>query len=549
MDKFWLDNYPDIIEHNIDPNDFTNLGELLRHCCEKHPELPAFTCFGVSLSFAELDDLSARFAHFLSSKLKLRKGNKLAIMLPNILQFPVVMFAALRLGIVIVNVNPLYTTPELTHQMNDSGAKTIVVMDRFAHIVQSAMPKTPLENVVVTGFGDLLGFKGSLINIALRFKQVPKWSIKSALSFKSAIKSSPIAKDADISPSDLAFLQYTGGTTGVAKGAMLSHSNIVANILQLYAWVEPFHDKEIGTVIEPLPMYHIYSLTVSMTFMYLASNSVLIPNPRDRAGFVKLLRKTKFSLFVGLNTLFNSLVHDPDFNKIDFSSLKHTIAGGMAMQESVANQWKAVTGTVVIQAYGLTETSPAVCANLFDSKEFSGNVGLPLPSTHIAIMDENNKELGCNEVGELCVKGPQVMQGYWRREKETKATIIDGWLHTGDMASINDKGEISIVDRKKDMIIVSGFNVYPNEVEDVIATHPDVVEVAVIGVESSRTGEAVKAYIVPESDSLTEEALIKYCRKHLTAYKVPKLIQFKHELPKSNVGKILRRELRDDKDT
>ena len=486
-------------------------------------------------------------------ELGLKKGDRVAIMMPNCLQYPIATFGVLRAGLTVVNVNPLYTARELKHQLVDAGASAIVVVDNFGHTVQDVLADTPLKQVITTGLGDMIGFpKGAIVNFVLKYvkKMVPDYDIPGAVRFRDALAAGKrhALPQVDIDPGDIAFLQYTGGTTGVAKGAMLTHRNLVANMQQASAWLganQLERGKEI--IITALPLYHIFALTANgLVFMELGGLNHLITNPRDMPGFVKELKGTRFTAITGVNTLFNGLLNTPGFDEVDFSSLKVTLGGGMAVQRAVAERWKKVTGVTLVEAYGLTETSPAACINPLDIKEFNGSIGLPIPSTDVCVKDDDGNVLATGQVGELCVKGPQVMKGYWQRPEETAKVIdADGWLHTGDMARIDDKGFVYIVDRKKDMILVSGFNVYPNEVEDVVAAMPGVLEVAAIGVPDERSGEAVKLFVVRKDPSLTAEQIKAYCRETLTGYKQPRHIEFRTELPKTNVGKILRKELRD----
>ncbi|MBT8040556.1 MAG: AMP-binding protein [Xanthomonadales bacterium] len=520
---------------------------------EKYTDRPAYINFDKKLSFDEWNRLSRDFAAYLQS-LGLQKGDRIALMMPNILQYPVAIMGALRAGLVVVNTNPLYTGRELKHQLNDSGARAIVVIENFASVLEKVIDDVPVEHVITTRVGDLLGFpKGILINLALKYikKAVPSFSLPGAIGFGEALRegSRHQLHQVELSLDDLAFLQYTGGTTGVAKGAMLTHRNIVANTLQSKAWIGSADlGKDVEWVVSALPLYHIFALTANcFAFMSMGGVNVLITNPRDEQGFVKELKKIPFTFFPGVNTLFNMLLHTPGFADLDFSTLKAALGGGMAVQRAVAEKWQEVTGSRLIEAYGLTETSPAACINPMDIEEFNGCIGLPISSTEGAIMDDDGNLLAQGEVGELVLRGPQVMKGYWQRPEETAKVITeDGWLRTGDVAMMTEEGFFKIVDRKKDMILVSGFNVFPNEIEDVVAHHPKVQEVAVIGVPDSKSTEAVKMFVVPKDSSLTEEELRAYCKNELTGYKRPRHIEFRDELPKSNVGKILRRELRDE---
>jgi long-chain acyl-CoA synthetase len=507
---------------------------------------------GSTLSFAQLDELSRAFGAWLQHKAGLIPGDRVALMMPNILQYPVALFGALRAGMVVVNTNPLYTARELEHQLKDSGAKAIVIVENFAHVLQQVLPRTTLKHVLVTGVGDLLSSpKGLIVNLVLRHvrKQVPPWRMPGSMSFKNVLgiglglKLAPVT----LGPEDIAFLQYTGGTTGVAKAAVLTHRNMVANLLQSLVWIRPSLQAGGGRiVITALPLYHIFALTSNcLAFLPLGARNVLITNPRDFPGFVAELKKYKFNFISGVNTLLNALLHTPGFESVDFSALRATFAGGMAVQPAVAARWKEVTGNHIAQGWGLTETSPMVTANPI-GMPFNGSVGLPVPSTDVSIRDDAGLELPVNGVGEICVFGPQVMRGYWNRPDETEKVMFGDWLRTGDIGRMDEKGFVYIEDRKKDMILVSGFNVYPNEIEGVLAAHPGVLEVAVVAQPDDNSGEAVAVFVVKKDPNLTAEALIAFSRKELTGYKVPKHVYFRTELPKTNVGKILRRALRDE---
>jgi long-chain acyl-CoA synthetase len=507
----------------------------------------------VTLRYREVDRLSRDFGAYLQG-LGLGKGERVAIMMPNTLQYPVALFGALRAGLTVVNVNPLYTPRELEHQLIDSGAAAIVIIENFAHTLQEVVGKTAVKTVITTQLGDLFPFfKRVLVNAVVKYvkKMVPAWSIPGATPFRQALSEGAARTlvDVPLNHGDLAFLQYTGGTTGVAKGAMLTHGNIVANLQQASAWLDSVSKPGEETIITALPLYHIFSLTVNgLTFMKAGGHNILITNPRDMPGFVKELGKVKFTAITGVNTLFNGLLHTPGFDRLDFSTLKLSVAGGMAAQRAVAESWRKVTGTALIEGYGLTETSPLAAANPLTLKEFNGSIGLPLPSTDLSIRDDEGRELGIGKdaVGEICIRGPQVMRGYWNRPDETAKVMFDGgYLRTGDIGYMDEQGYTRIVDRKKDMILVSGFNVYPNEIEDVAALHPGVLEAAAVGVSDEKTGEAVKLVVVKKDPALTVEALIEHCRQHLTSYKVPRRVEFRAELPKTNVGKILRRLLRE----
>ena len=549
----WLAHYPPGVPAEIDASVQPSIVAMFEATCARHPLRPAYSSFGKTLTWAELDRRSARFAAFLANEWKLGKGDRLAIMLPNLLQYPIALFGALRAGLTVVNVNPLYTARELQHQLEDSGAESIVVLENFAATLQEAIGKTHVEHVIVTSIGDQLGFpKGPLINFAVKHvkKMVPHWSLPGHLRFGDVLRrgAGMQVPTVQLGHDDIAFLQYTGGTTGVAKGAMLTHGNMVANTLQLAAWVGDLFTQGEEQIITALPLYHIFSLTVNAILMaYFGGENVLITNPRDIPAFVKTLKKSHWSAITGVNTLYNALLNHPDFASVDCSRVKFALAGGMAVQRAVAERWKKATGIPLIEGYGLTETSPVVTANPLDIKDYTGSIGMPLPSTDVALRDDDDRDAAPGQPGELCVRGPQVTKGYWNRSEET-AKVVDanGWLRTGDIARMDEKGLLYIVDRKKDMILVSGFNVYPNEIEDVVAHHPGVLEVAAIGVPDEHSGEVVKLFVVKKDPALTEAALKQYCHDELTGYKRPKYIEFRKELPKSNVGKILRRELRDD---
>ncbi|MBL8436662.1 MAG: long-chain-fatty-acid--CoA ligase [Zoogloeaceae bacterium] len=551
MDKIWLKSYPPGIPAEVDLHEFQSIGDLFERSVDRFRDKVAFENLGRQLTYGELDRLSARFAAYLRGALGLPKGARVALMMPNMLQYPAALFGALRAGCVVVNCNPLYTPRELEHQLRDSGATVVVILENFARTLQEVLPRLQVSQVVVTAMGDLLGFpKGALVNFVVRRvkKMVPDWSLPGAVGFREALAQGdahPFMPEA-VGHSDLAFLQYTGGTTGVAKGAMLTHGNIIANLQQAHAWIRACLDEGRETVVTALPLYHIFSLTANcLIFLKLGARNLLITNARDIPAFVKELSRTRFTAITGVNTLFNALLAHPDFAKIDFSALRLSLGGGMAVQQAVAERWRAVTGRVLVEAYGLTETSPAVCINPTDLESFNHAIGLPISSTEVSIRDDAGVEVPVGGVGELCVRGPQVMIGYWGRPEETaKVMTADGFLRTGDIAMMDAKGFVRLVDRKKDMILVSGFNVYPNEVEEVAASHPGVMEVAAIGVPDEHSGEAVKLFVVRKDPGLTVEALLAHCRTGLTAYKVPKFVEFRDELPKTNVGKILRRALR-----
>ena len=550
----WLANYPAGVDAQIDVNKYASVPAVLDEAFERFRDKPAFANFGRKLTYGQVDEMSRQFAGYLTGVLKLSKGDRIAIMMPNVLQYPIALFGALRAGLIVVNTNPLYTARELQHQMEDSGAKAIVVLDNFAATLQQVIDKTDVKHVITTGIGDLLGFpKGAIVNFVLKHvkKMVPSFNLPQAVRFRDALSRGAAhpMPTVSLSHDDIAFLQYTGGTTGVAKGAMLTHGNMVANMLQSDAWIGAATTVGEEVIITALPLYHIFSLTANgLVFTRLGGLNWLITNPRDMPGFVKELKQSGFTAITGVNTLFNGLLNTPGFAELDFSRLHMTLGGGMAVQRSVAENWKKVTGCTLAEAYGLTETSPAVCINPLDLKQYNGSIGLPIPSTDVAIWSEDGQPLPTGEAGELMVRGPQVMKGYWQRPEETKNVLgDDGWLHTGDIAKMDENGYFYIVDRKKDMILVSGFNVYPNEVEDAVMEHPGVLEVAAVGMPDEHSGEIVKIFVVRKDPKLTEEALKEFCRTVLTGYKRPKLIEFRDELPKSNVGKILRRELRDEK--
>jgi len=548
----WLAHYPAGVPAEIDVDEFPSVVSVLERAIERYRDRPAFENLGKSLTYAQVDELSGRFAAYLLGALQLKTGDRVAIMLPNCLQYPIATFGILRAGLTVVNVNPLYTPRELKHQLVDSGATAIVVMDNFAHTVQDVIAQTQVRHVITTGLGDMLDFpKRGIVNFVLRYvkKMVPDYAIAGAVRFREALEigSSHALPPVEIDPGDIAFLQYTGGTTGIAKGAMLTHRNLVANMQQASAWIGNNVRAGDEVIVTALPLYHIFALTANgLVFMKLGGYNHLITNPRDMSGFVKELSKIPFTAITGVNTLFNGLLNTPGFDKLDFSHLRMTLGGGMAVQRSVAERWKQVTGCTLVEAYGLTETSPAACINPMDLPEYNGAIGLPVPSTDACIKDDNGRQLPVGEVGELCIMGPQVMLGYWQRPAET-AEVIDaeGWLHTGDMARMDENGFFYIVDRKKDMILVSGFNVYPNEIEDVIAMMPGVREVAAVGVPDEKSGEAVKVVVVRKDPTLTADQVKDYAREFLTGYKHPKYVEFRDELPKTNVGKILRRELRE----
>ncbi|MGY6273269.1 AMP-binding protein [Achromobacter denitrificans] len=550
MERIWQKSYPSGVPAEIEMDGATTLVSVVRDSCERYADKTAYISMGKSLRYAELDRLTRDFAAWLHAH-GLGRGDRVALMMPNLLQYPVCLFGALRAGCVVVNCNPLYTAHELQHQLADSGARAIVVADNFAATLQKALADTAVERVLVTSIGELLGpLKGRLVDFVVRRvkRMVPAWSLPSATKLGDALRAGRGAPFAEVAldQRDLACLQYTGGTTGVAKAAMLTHGNLVANLSQAYAWVKPLVTEGKECIVTALPLYHIFALTANcLTFMKMGASNLLIINPRDIPGLIREMRKVPFSAFTGVNTLFNALLNDPGFARLDFSRLRLTMGGGMAVQRSVAERWRAVTGRSLAQAYGLTETSPAVTINPLDVKAFTGSIGLPVPSTDISIRDDEGRELGIGESGEICVRGPQVTQGYWKRPDETALVLYpDGFLRTGDIGYVDENGYVFLVDRKKDMILVSGFNVYPNEVEDAAALHPGVKEVAAVGVPDERSGEAVKLYVIRKDPALDAAALIAHCRQLLTGYKVPRYVEFRDDLPRTNVGKILRRELK-----
>jgi long-chain acyl-CoA synthetase len=553
MERVWLQSYPPTVPADIGPLQDSSLADLMGKACKRYAGKAAYLSMGKSLSFTELDLLASEFAGWLQSQ-GLGKGSRVALMMPNLFQYPVCLFGALRAGCVVVNVNPLYTPRELEHQMKDSGAEAIVVVENFAHTVQQVLPHCPaLRHVVVTPMGELLGaIKGTLVNLVVRHvkKLVPVWNIPGAVTLKHALATGRGHgfQPPQLGLDDLAFLQYTGGTTGVAKGAMLSHRNIVSNVTQAWAWISPAVHENQELIVTALPLYHIFALTANcLTFMRIGATNLLIANPRDIPGFVKELGKHPFTVITGVNTLFNALLHNAEFAKLNFSNLRITLGGGMSVMKPVADRWQQVTGKPLAQAYGLTETSPAVTINPLDLPEFNGAIGLPISSTEISIRNDAGEEVSLGQVGEICVRGPQVTRGYWQRPEESAAMFFpDGFLHTGDMGYVDPKGFVFLVDRKKDMILVSGFNVYPNEIEEVVAAHPGVREVAAIGIPDERSGEAVKIFVVRKDPMLTAEAIVAYCRTQLTSYKVPHHVEFRDDLPKTNVGKVLRRALKEE---
>ncbi|OON60281.1 long-chain fatty acid--CoA ligase [Massilia sp. KIM] len=556
MDKFWLKSYEEGVPAEIDPTQYRSLTHLLEEAFRKYADRKAYACMGKSITFAELDAMSARMGAWLQDR-GLKPGARVALMMPNVLQYPVALAAVLRAGYVVVNVNPLYTPRELQHQLSDSGAEAIVVLENFAHTVEQVVANTAVKHVVVATMGDLLGLKGLLVNLVVRKvkKMVPGFSLPGAVAFNKVLSEGTrlSLKPVTIGHDDIAFLQYTGGTTGVSKGAVLLHRHVIANVLQNEAWFGPTLARmkagEQPQFVCALPLYHIYALTVcALLGLRTGGMNLLIPNPRDIGGFIKELGGYRINIFPAVNTLYNGLVNNPDFARLDFSGLMVCPGGGMAVQKAVADKWLKITGTPIVEGYGLSETSPVVTANRCDITDFTGTIGLPLPSTEIRILDEQDREAPFGTAGEIAVRGPQVMAGYWQRDDETaKVMTADGFFKTGDVGIMDEQGYTRIVDRKKDMILVSGFNVYPNEIEGVVAAHPGVLEVACVGVPDQHSGEAVKLYVVRKDPKLSVEELMAFCKEQLTGYKRPKFIEFRETLPKTNVGKILRRELRDEK--
>lgn len=552
MEKIWLKNYPSDVPEEIDPDRFASLAELLENSVSQYADQPAFINMGAVMTYRKLEERSRAFAAYLQNGLGLKKGDRVALMMPNLLQYPIALFGILRAGMVVVNVNPLYTPRELEHQLNDSGTTAIVIVSNFAHTLEKIVFNTKVKHVILTRMGDQLSRpKATLVDFVVKYvkRLVPKYNLPDAISFRRAMHYGYRMQyiKPNISGDDLAFLQYTGGTTGVAKGAMLTHRNMLANLEQARAAYGPVLKFGAEFVVTALPLYHVFALMVNcLLFINVGGVNLLITNPRDVPGTIKELAKYPVTSITGVNTLFNAWLHNAEFQKLDFSKLRLTVGGGMPVQKVVAEKWQKLTGKHLLEGYGLTECSPLVTGNPYNLTAYSGSIGLPVPSTDVKLIDDDGDEVAFGEPGEMWVKGPQVMKGYWNRPDSTAEILRDGWLATGDIAEIDSEGYIRIVDRKKDMIIVSGFNVYPNEVEDVISSHPDVVECAAVGVPSESTGEAVKAFVVSSNPSLTIDELKTFCRRSLTAYKVPKLFEFRTELPKSNVGKILRRELRDE---
>ena len=551
MEKVWLKQYPEGIPAEVDVAAYSSLKEILETSCARFADLPAYGNMGVSITYRELDQMSRDFAAYLQKVVGMKKGDRLAIMLPNLLQYPIALFGAQRAGVVVVNTNPLYTARELEHQLKDSGATAIVVLENFAHTLEEVLPRTPVRTIITTQIGDMFpAFKRMLTNLVVKHvkKMVPEWHLARTTTFNDALAAghAQALEDVTVRLDDLAFLQYTGGTTGVAKGAMLTQANMVANLQQVAPWIarDLLDGKE--TTLIPLPLYHVFALTVNLVFMKIGAHIILVTNPRDMPAFIHLLKKTPVTAMIGVNTLYNGLLNAPGFAEVNLHKLKICAAGGMAVQHAVAQRWKAATGVPLIEGYGLTETSPIAISNPLNIQEWSGNIGVPIPSTEAAILDEDDSMLPINAVGEIAIRGPQVMKGYWHKPEETaKVFTRDGWFRTGDMGFMNELGQFKITDRKKDMIIVSGFKVFPNEVEDVVMMHPGVMEVAAIGVPDEKSGEAVKIVVVKKDESLTDRELLEHCRQHLTNYKVPRMVEFRSEpLPKTPIGKILRRELR-----
>ena len=557
MDKFWIKSYPAGVPAEIDYTRYRSLVHLMDEAFSKFAQRNAYVCMDRFLTYAELDVMSTKLGAWLQAQ-GLAPGARVALMMPNVLQYPVAIAAVLRAGYTVVNVNPLYTPRELEHQLRDSGAEAIVILENFAHTLEKVIANTSIKITVIASMGDLLGgLKGGLVNFVVRNikKMVPAYSLPNAIRFNSVLgeASSMTLRPVELGHDNIAFLQYTGGTTGLSKGAMLSHRNVIANLMQNEAWLQPALDKEPKleslTFVCALPLYHIFALTICCLMgTRIGGLNILIPNPRDIPGLVKTLSKYRFNMFPAVNTLYNGLLNNPDFSKIDFSMLKLCNGGGMAVQKAVNDRWREVTGKSIVEGYGLSETAPVATANAADSVEFTGTIGLPIPSTEIAILDDDARPVPLGQPGEIAIRGPQVMVGYWQRPEETKQVMTaDGFFKSGDIGFMDEKGYVTIVDRKKDMVLVSGFNVYPNEVEGVVAMHPGVLECAVVGVPDANTGEAVKLFVVRRDPELSKEALMAYCHDELTRYKRPKIIEFRDQLPKTNVGKILRRELRDSK--
>ncbi|HHH1693721.1 TPA: long-chain-fatty-acid--CoA ligase FadD [Yersinia enterocolitica] len=552
MEKVWLKRYPADVPAEIDPDRYSSLVEMFENAALRYADQPAFINMGEVMTFRKLEERSRAFAAYLQQGLGLQKGDRIALMMPNLLQYPIALFGILRAGMVVVNVNPLYTPRELEHQLNDSGAAAIVIVSNFAHTLEKIVFKTQVKHVILTRMGDQLSTaKGTLVNFVVKYikRLVPKYYLPDAISFRTALQKGRRMQyvKPDVINTDMAFLQYTGGTTGVAKGAMLTHRNMQSNLEQAKAAYAPLLQPGHELVVTALPLYHIFALTMNcLLFIELGGRSLLITNPRDIPGMVKELSRYPFTAMTGVNTLFNALLNNEEFTKLDFSTLRLSVGGGMPVQKAVAEKWEKLTGKHLLEGYGLTECSPLVTGNPYDLKHYSGSIGLPVPSTDVRLVDDEGNDVAMGEPGELWVRGPQVMLGYWQRPEATDEVLKDGWLATGDIATLDEQGFLRIVDRKKDMILVSGFNVYPNEIEDVVALHAKVLESAAVGVPNEVSGETVKLFVVKKDASLTQEELLTHCRRYLTGYKVPKIVEFRDELPKSNVGKILRRELRDD---
>jgi long-chain acyl-CoA synthetase len=555
MEKIWLKSYPPGVPAEVDIEQFASLNAVLDWTCKRYHDQPAFTNQGTSISFGKLDSLSRAFGSYLRNEAGLSRGDRIAIMMPNLLQYPVALFGAFRAGCTVVNTNPMYTARELEHQLVDSGAAAIVVLDNFAHTLEEVLARTPVRRVIVSRAGDLLHFpKAQMVNLVVKHVRhmVPEWHIEGAVAFPDALRRGAETEFAEtrLHADDVAFLQYTGGTTGVPKGAILTHGNMVANLQQTAAWVAGVLEEGKETAVIPLPLYHVFALTAMLTFFRLGANNLLITNPRDLPAFLHELKHTRFSAMIGVNTLFNALLEQPGIGQLDNRSVKVVVAGGMAVQRAVAEKWHRVFGVPLIEGYGLTETSPIVCANPLNIDEYTGSIGLPIPSTEVGILDDDGNLLPTGETGEIAVRGPQVMRGYWNMPAETeKVLTADGWLRTGDIGFMNDAGYVKLVDRKKDIIVVSGFKVFPNEVEDVAMLHPGVFEAAAIPVADERSGQAVKLVVVRKDPALTADMLIEHCRQNLTGYKVPKYVSFRSDpLPKSNIGKILRRVVKEEEE-
>ena len=551
----WYKNYPKGIPTEINPDSYDSVIDLLESAFKKFGDKIAYENMGKTLTFNEVDQLSAQFADFLQNHAGLQKGDRIAVQMPNLLQWVVAVFGSIRAGLIVVNTNPLYTAREMKHQFTDTRAKAVVILANFAQNLEKIIKDTDIETVVITEIGDMLGgFKKTLVNFVVKKvkKMVPPYKIEGVIKFNDALRKGAAGNYSrhDINNEDTAFLQYTGGTTGVSKGAMLSHRNIIANMEQISAWMLPKLKEGEEIVVTGLPMYHIFALTVNcLAFLKLGAQNILVTNPRDMRAFVKTLKKFPFTVFTGVNTMFNGLLNQEEFKNVDFSNFKIAVGGGMAVQDTVAKRWKEITNVPLAEGYGLTETSPLLCCNPIDGTERIGTIGLPAPSTEIKIFDDDGKEVPVGESGEICAKGPQVMKGYWEKPEETENVFMNGYFKTGDIGFINEDGFVKIVDRKKEMINVSGFNVFPNEIENVISAHPKVLEVGAIGISDPRSTEKVKVFIVKKDESLTEEEIISYCKENMTAYKVPKQVEFRKELPKSNVGKILRRILKEEEES